>query len=163
MIRSDIPNATDNKELVLFLSRDNYCCGRYCEELFNHLAAESGLDWKGISRALHDGSGSNWTYSMSPIATDFLRRRHVSARQGLRPPLGVTTLDFRLSSVVIALDKSQDRAKIDQDWQQYANRVRFWEGCVLNLRLPNDVFDMLEHHVVGLIQELTNDRALHAA
>jgi protein-tyrosine phosphatase len=159
MARSDYANSTDIRKLVLFLSNDNHCCGRFCEELFNHFAGTSGLKWEGISRALRPTDASRWTYPMSPIAVDFLRRRRARAVNGLRPPLGLTHLDLQVSSLVVALDETAHRPIIDTAWQQYAEWVQYWHGGVLNERLPGDVFSMLEEYVSRLVQQLSGDRA----
>lgn len=46
MARSEFASAREIRKRVLFLSQDDFCCGRFCEELFNHSAAQRGLDWR---------------------------------------------------------------------------------------------------------------------
>jgi len=163
MVRSDFANSADIRKLVLFLSNDNHCCGRFCEELFNHLAAQSGLRWEAISRGLRPAAAGRWAYPMSPIAVDFLRRRRVRARNSLRPPLGVTHLDFQVSRVVLALDEAQHRPMIERDWRQYADWVSYWQGGVLDERLPADTFKRLEGRMERLIEHLGSGRAFFDA
>jgi protein-tyrosine phosphatase len=163
MARSDFANSADIRKLVLFLSNDNQCCGRFCEELFNHLARQRGLHWEAISRGLQPASAGRWTYPMSPIAIDFLRRRRVRARNNLRPPLSVTHLDFQVSRVVVALDEAQHRPIVEQDWRQYAEWVSYWQGGVLDERPPADTFQRLDGRLERLVEQLGTDRAFFDA
>lgn len=158
MTRSDFANSVDIRKLVLFLSSDNQCCGRFCEELFNHFAAKNGLNWEAISRALQPSTAGKWTYPMSPIAVDFLRRRRIRPRNGLRPPLSVTHLDFQVSSVVVALDEREHRPMVEGNWRQYAEWLRYWQGGILDVRLPADSFQLLEENVCRLIEQLRGGR-----
>jgi len=163
MSRSDPVSANDDRKCALFLSCDDYCCGRYCEELFNHLAASSDLRWRAASRALKSAQGAAWRYPMSPIAVDFLRRRRVRASHRADPPVEVSASDFRTSSIAVALDEIELKPIVDDAWPQYADGVRYWRGGVLREGIPNDVFELLAAHVVFLIQELANERHMHAA
>ena len=158
MTRSDFANTADIRKLVLFLSDDNQCCGRFCEELFNHRAVEGGLRWEAISRALQPTTAGKWIYPMSPIAIDFLRRRRVRPRNGLRPPLGVTNLDFQVSSVVVALDERAHRPIVEAAWRPYADWLRYWQGGILDVRLPADTFLQLDERIGELIEQLGRGR-----
>jgi low molecular weight protein-tyrosine phosphatase len=159
MVRSDPASSLDSRGRVLFVSNDGYCCGRFCEELFNHLAVERGLGWRSTSRALLPASAASRPYPMSPIAIDFLRRRGASAVNGSRPPVGVTSFDFQASSIIVALDESEHRSCIASVWQQYSDWVRYWQGGMLQAHPWGVVFDLLDGQVLRLIQQLSDDRA----
>jgi hypothetical protein len=90
---------------VLFLSPHDYSYGRFCEEFFNSIARNEGLNWLARSRAvLPERELPNRGLFMDPAALDALRLRGAAPVSHERRPTAVTIRDESISDVLIGID-----------------------------------------------------------
>jgi protein-tyrosine phosphatase len=89
---------------VLFLCTGNYYRSRFAEELFNHRAAQAGVNWHAQSRALAIERGINNIGPLSPLALSGLTTRGLSARGANRPPQQCVVLDLESADYIVALN-----------------------------------------------------------
>ncbi|MGF1672849.1 MAG: low molecular weight phosphatase family protein, partial [Rivularia sp. (in: cyanobacteria)] len=94
---------------VLFLCTGNYYRSRFAENLFNHLAAQKGLDWQADSRGLALERGTNNIGAMSHYAVAALKERGIIILPEERFPKSAMAEDFQKFDLIIAVDESEHR------------------------------------------------------
>jgi protein-tyrosine-phosphatase len=93
----------DGLKRALFLCADNYRASRFCEELFNSLVRDEGLNWQAISRALEPGAAQRVAAPVAPEVVAALRSRGAAPVNHRRLPLAVNPFDYETSHVIVAI------------------------------------------------------------
>jgi protein-tyrosine-phosphatase len=88
---------------ALFLCEDNFRDSRFCEELFNSLVRDEGLNWQAISRAISAPAARLASAAMATDAVAALRARGAAPVNHRRLPLGHNGFDLETCHVVIAI------------------------------------------------------------
>ena len=109
---------------VLFLCTGNYYRSRFAEEMFNALAARSGLAWQATSAglAVYEGGLS----SMAQDARQALAQRRISVRQPPRNPRQVRERDLTGADRVIALNECEHRPLLTEQFPGWEQWVEYW-------------------------------------
>ncbi len=141
---------------VLFLCTGNYYRSRFAEELFNALAQRAGLTWRADSAGLLvDHSNDN----LGPISSNALRAlalRHIAVAPPLRYPRQVRARDLAGADRVIALNESEHRFLLDEQFPGWAERAEYWHIPDLAEAPPRASLAAVERNIESLIQELRN-------
>ena len=138
---------------VLFLCTGNYYRSRFAEILFNHLAAERGLDWRAESRGLDLKIGRN----VGPVSVhtrDACRTRGVPLPDPLRLPQALCEEDLRDARLVIAVKEAEHRRYLERLFPDWADRVRYWHVHDLDAAGADEAMSEIESHVHALLEEL---------
>ena len=94
---------------VLFLCTGNYYRSRFAELLFNHQAAQRGIDWVADSRALALELGINNVGPISHYTVTGLQARGVMVDATHRLPQQVTEADLTLCHICdVPIDVAPD-------------------------------------------------------
>src|SRR5210317_870592 len=113
---------------VLFLCPEDYRFGRFCEEYFNSIARNDGLNWLARSRAIVPVSSRE--RFMDPQALTALRRRGAAPVNHERSPASVTLRAIAISDVLIGVAFSAAR---QEQTREFIPRCReLWEPCALS-------------------------------
>ncbi len=139
---------------VLFLCTGNYYRSRFAEELFNALAQRAGLAWRADSAGLLVDHG---TGNIGPISSNALRAlalRRITVAPPLRFPRPVRTCDLAGADRVIALNESEHRLMLEEQFPGWAELAEYWHIPDLAEAPPGVSLGALARKVEILIQEL---------
>ena len=139
--------------VVLFLCTGNYYRSRFAEILFNHLAAERGLPWRADSRGLDLKIGRN-VGPLSVHTRHACRTRRLPLPKPLRMPQALSEEDLRAAKMVIAVKEAEHRRYLQQQFPDWADRVRYWHVHDLDAAGPEQAMAEIESHVHALLEEL---------
>lgn len=138
---------------VLFLCSANYYRSRFAEHLFNHLAPQSGLDWRADSRGLLVGFWGD-VGSISEFTVDALRDRGISVDDNHRDPLPLTEQDLQESHLVVAVKEVEHRPLMNEQFGQWADAIHYWDVDDLDCAGPDEALTYLESRVRALVTQL---------
>lgn len=140
---------------LLFLCTGNYYRSRTAEELFNHYAALSGLDWRATSKGLReDMENSGNVGPMAEVALDFLDKNNIPAQGRARFPLSVKSSDFIDYERVICLDRTEHLPMLEKRFPLFADEVEYWDFPDMPLRTPAEILPAIQAQIQQLIAEL---------
>ncbi|HSJ53137.1 MAG TPA: low molecular weight phosphatase family protein [Anaerolineae bacterium] len=142
---------------VMFLCTGNYYRSRFAEELFNHLAAEAGLEWQAVSRGIATELG---LHNVGPISTHALmglEQRGIAARGHERFPAQLREEELALADRVIALKEAEHRPLLLARFPGWAGRVEYWHVDDLEDTPPLQAVPEMERNVADLIRRLGAD------
>lgn len=166
--RTPFSRKGDSLKRILFLCDDNHLASRYCEEYFNSLVRDRGLNWQASSRALSAVAARQNSGPMAGVAIEFLRSHGVAPVNHRRLPLGATRFDFQMSDCIVVLAQPDESTGIRDAWKDFAPQMQFLAsstGAVASrLQLLSREIDRLFDDMIG--QELRNDHlpgGLHRA
>jgi protein-tyrosine-phosphatase len=148
-----------SKKRILFLCTGNYYRSRYAEELFNHLAAQTGLDWEATSRALAIERGKN---NIGPIAQSTVAALlvdEISPAGVARMPLPCTEDDLAAAEIVVAVKEAEHRELLAERFAGWESQVTYWHVHDIDMAHPNEALAELKQHVAELAQQLAAGRA----
>ena len=140
------------RHTIMFLCSGNYYRSRYAEVLFNSLAAQSGIAWQAVSRALHI-SGRN----VGPIsihAVEGLARHGLTIQGDIRFPIEATEEDFQSAARIIAVKEAEHRSMVSKKFPAWNERVEFWQIHDIDCSEPAEALPELHAAVVKLHDEL---------
>lgn len=137
---------------ILFLCTGNYYRSRYAEALFNHVAAERGLDWRAFSRGLAIYMAPPG--GLSPHTTRRLREQDISFDRTGKDPVQVAERDFRRAARVVALKETEHRPLMARLHPAWMDRIEYWEISDLDGATPEVALPAIEAHVRTLLDEL---------
>ena len=140
---------------ILFLCSGNYYRSRFAEELFNALAERAGLAWRADSAGL---VAEQDTDNLGPISSHALRalaQRHIAVAPPLRHPRQVQACDLDAADRVIALNESEHRFMLDEQFPGWAERAEYWHIPDLGEAPPCIALDAVERNIEILIHELS--------
>ncbi len=154
MTDTHAPAGRRETKTVLFLCTGNYYRSRFAEELFNHMAAEAGLDWQATSRGIAIELGLHNIGPMSPHALRDLASRGIAVRGARRFPVQLHKEELAAADRVIALKEAEHRPLLLARFPSWAGRVEYWHVDDLEDTPPWEAIPEIERHVAGLIQQL---------
>lgn len=143
------------KAKVLFLCTGNYYRSRFAELLFNHWAAQQGLNWVADSRGLAIELGVNNIGPISSYAVEGLQALSIVLDPALRFPQQVQEADLQEATLVIALDRQEHQAYVEARIPDWATRIRYWEVADLHLMTATEALARIEEEVQALLKTCT--------
>ncbi len=145
---------------VLFICTANYYRSRFCEHLFNDLAARQNLDCQATSRAVALELGTANVGPISPLAIAGLQARGVPLPDQFRAPLQLTEADLKSADPVIVLDADEHRPLLTKKFPDWAERVTYWNVGDLHVATPAQALAVAEQAVRALIHDLARTGGL---
>jgi protein-tyrosine phosphatase len=136
---------------VLFLCTGNYYRSRFAEELFNHRAAQVGVNWQARSRALAIERGLNNIGPLSPLALWGLTTRGLSAKGANRPPQQCVILDLESADYIVALSEVEHRSLMRERFPNWVSCIHYWEIGDVALVQPNEALALIDVQVEALL------------
>ena len=116
-----------SKQRVLFLCTGNYYRSRFAEELYNHLAAERGLDWQANSAGLNEPLGRTINVgSMSTHTIEALKARGIPPLAQAKMPRQLDPAEVEAYDRVIALSESEHKPMLTNLHPELVEHVEFW-------------------------------------
>ena len=144
---------------VLFLCTGNYYRSRFAEELFNHRAAQAGINWQAQSRALAIERGINNIGPLSPFALWGLTTRGLSAKGTNRPPQQCAILDLESADYIVALNEVEHRSLMRERFPNWESRIQYWKIGDVALVQPNKAFALIDAQVEALLATFRDRQA----
>jgi protein-tyrosine phosphatase len=141
---------------VLFLCTGNYYRSRFAEMLFNALTSREHLDWHADSRGLALGTSN--VGPVYPGVLDHLMTLGFPTQTKPRFPARLETADLETADLVIAINESEHRPLMYQQFERWADQTLYWDVPDLNLMGTEDAFSRIEKHVMALIRQLQSHR-----
>ena len=138
---------------VLFVCTGNYYRSRFAEELFNALAARSGLDWHADSRGLATDWGASNLGPLSPQVVTELANLGVRA-DTRRSPVQLREGDLARADLVIAMNEGEHRPLLHDRFPGWENRAEYWEIPDLGYAPASETLPLLERQVHALVRRL---------
>ena len=139
------------RKTMLFLCTGNYYRSRFAELLFNHLAAETRLDWLATSRALPLERGDNNVGSISQYALTGLSARGIALKTEFRNPTALSAGDLEKAHYIIAVNRAEHLPLLERKFPYYVNHVEFWDVHDVDLTVPAEALAQLERNVLELM------------
>jgi protein-tyrosine phosphatase len=139
--------------LVLFLCTGNYYRSRFAELLFNHLAAQRGLDYIAISRGLALEIGNN-VGPISEHARGALAARGIKVAEPCRMPQPLCAKDLHAATRIVALKEAEHRPLMEQRFAEWSGRLTYWTVHDLDLAPADLATAEIERLVMALIENL---------
>ena len=146
-------------QTALFICTANYYRSRFCEHLFNHLAAQHHLDCVATSRAVALELGAENVGPISPLAVQELQVRGVPLPEQFRPPRQLTEADLASAEPVIVLDADEHRPLMAKKFPEWADRVTYWTVGDLHVTTPALAMAMAEREIRALVDRLASAHA----
>ena len=138
---------------VLFLCTGNYYRSRFAEELFNHHADRSGIDWVAHSRGLALERGANNIGCISPIALRALKELEITARGANRFPLQCATADLASADFVVAVKEAEHRPLMRERFAEWEHLPNYWNVHDVEDGPPSEALKLLAQEVRTLLQQ----------
>jgi protein-tyrosine phosphatase len=142
------------KKKILFLCTGNYYRSRYAEELFNHLAVQSKLDWEATSRALAIERGKDNVGPIARATVAALVADDISPAGAERMPLSCTADDLSAADVVVAVKEDEHRELLALRYTGWEDRVVYWHVHDVDMAHPDVALAELKQHVTDLVREI---------
>ena len=136
---------------VLFICTGNYYRSRFAEALFNHHAAEAGLDWSAFSRGLAVHLAER---ELSVLIIEALRQRVIEQRHTAPLPVQLCEDDLRTADLVIALDATEHRPMVRRQFPDWERRMHYWEVADVGLTPAEEALPRIEALVLDLLAAL---------
>jgi protein-tyrosine phosphatase len=137
---------------ILFLCTGNYYRSRFAELLFNALAERAGLGWRADSAGLAVNSGNVGPISQNTMCE--LAQRHIAVEAPQRFPRQVQEPDLLGADRVIALNESEHRRMLAEQFPGWAERAAYWHIPDLDRSPASEGLAAAERQVERLIREL---------
>ena len=139
---------------VLFLCTGNYYRSRFAEELFNHRAANSAINWRADSRGLALERGTKNIGFMSPFALEGLRIRGVAVANVDRFPLPCTVDALKSADRIVALHDGEHRPLMQERFPDWEHRIDFWDVEDVEFMQPGLALAKLDKQLGDLLRTL---------
>ncbi|WP_454628439.1 arsenate reductase/protein-tyrosine-phosphatase family protein [Bradyrhizobium cenepequi] len=140
---------------LLFLCTGNYYRSRYAEELFNHRAGLSKLNWRAFSRGAAERGSPDNVGPMSPFALEGLQAKGVWPVGNLRYPQPCTPPDLESADLIIALKESEHRPLIERRFPEVADRVMYWHVDDVDVAKPIIALALIDDLIEDLLRSLS--------
>ena len=132
----------------------NYYRSRFAEELFNHLALASGVQYRADSAGLWPDCHTHNVGPMSVHTILGLKERGVPVPTALRPPRDVTEADLQAAELTIAVKESEHRPFVQSRFPDWLERVEFWHVDDVGDAPPSVALPLIEREVRQLLERL---------
>jgi protein-tyrosine phosphatase len=142
---------------VLFLCTGNYYRSRFAEELFNHHAEQTSLDWTAQSRGLALERGAHNVGPISPFALQALKGMTISARGADRFPQRCTAGDLAGADLVVAVKEEEHRPLVRERFAGWEDRLDYWNIHDIEDAAPADALKVLAQEIHRLLLRLRGD------
>ncbi len=139
---------------VLFLCTGNYYRSRFAEELFNARAAQLGLRWRAVSRALAIERGKDNLGPISPLVSSALAELGIIPADADRFPVSCRSADFESADLIIALSDAEHRPLMLERYAEWHARTEFWEVEDVALTPSHLALPAIQDRIEALIEEL---------
>jgi protein-tyrosine phosphatase len=139
---------------ILFLCTGNYYRSRFAEILFNHLASQSGLNWRADSRGLAPQFGPGNIGAISVLTVDALKAMNVPCPQVHRDPIRCFKEDLKAADLVVALKEAEHRPLLSQHHAGWEDRVEYWHVHDLDAATAEEALPEIAKLVEKLVQRL---------
>jgi protein-tyrosine phosphatase len=137
---------------VLFLCTGNYYRSRFAEELFNHHAERSGVDWTAHSRGLALERGAHNIGCISPFVLRALKEFEITARGADRFPLQCATADLTSADFVVAVKEAEDRPLMRERFAEWEHTANYWNVHDVEDAPPAEALKLLAREVQTLLR-----------
>jgi len=144
---------------ILFLCTGNYYRSRYAEELFNHSARLSGLEWRAFSRGLDEQASPDNVGPMSRYALEALHARAIAPEGSQRLPQPCMAADLESAALIIALKEAEHRPMLERRFPQVTGNVSYWHVDDIDFATPEEALALIDRHVQELIADLQREAA----
>jgi protein-tyrosine phosphatase len=141
---------------VLFLCSGNYYRSRFAEILFNDLTRKRRLDWQAESRGFRLSPANVGPISKHTIHGLQLRGIEVAEP---RHPRVVEESDFASFELVIAVKEAEHRAKMQDRFPHWADRIEYWHIHDLDCAEPDEALVELQAKVTELVDRIARDQS----
>jgi protein-tyrosine phosphatase len=148
---------------VLFLCTGNYYRSRFAEELFNHHAELTSLNWTACSGALAIERGAVNVGPLSPHTLEALKSRGVRAVRATHYPRQCVLEDFEAADLIIALDEHEHRPLLWKRFSGWSDRVTYWHVKDVDAWHPADTIASIEREVIALSSILRGSNNRYAS
>ncbi|WP_334358649.1 MULTISPECIES: arsenate-mycothiol transferase ArsC [unclassified Bradyrhizobium] len=140
---------------VLFLCTGNYYRSRFAEEMFNHEARRTGLNWRASSRGLALEPSPENVGAISMFALQALNDRSISPAE--RFPVVCMIDDLESADRVIALKEAEHRLILEKRFPGWENRTSYWHVDDIDVAEPADTIATIDQLVHELIKDCQKD------
>jgi protein-tyrosine phosphatase len=142
---------------VLFLCTGNYYRSRFAEMLFNVLASQRNLAWRADSRGLALGTSN--VGPIYPRVLDQLKALGYLAESEPRLPARLEMADLEAADLVIALNESEHRPLMSQQFERWTDQIQYWDVPDLHFMRAEEAFSRIEMRTTSLVQRLLEERS----
>jgi protein-tyrosine phosphatase len=136
---------------ILFLCTGNYYRSRFAEELFNHHAERTRLDWIALSRGLELEHGTGNIGPMSPYALHALKQLAIVARGADRFPEQCTAGNLATADLIVAVKEAEHRPLISKRFPEWEHLVDYWNVDDIEEAKPAEALKLLSQEVQTLL------------
>lgn len=136
---------------ILFLCTGNYYRSRFAEELFNHHAERTGLDWVARSRGLALERGALNVGPISPFALHVLRELAIPARGADRFPQPCTASDLTGADFVVAVNETEHRPLMRERFSDWEHLPDYWNVHDVDRAAPADALRLPAEEIQKLL------------
>lgn len=151
-------STTRTQRLILFLCTGNFYRSRFAEIVFNHAAAQAGLDWRADSRGLDIAQLPTNHGPISRHTLQALADRQIPIPQPPRFPIALEETDLKKADRVIALKDAEHRPMVERNFPQWLNRIEFWHVHDLDQAPPDKALPEIEKAVLDLVTQLKAEK-----
>jgi protein-tyrosine-phosphatase len=142
------------KKRVLFLCTGNYYRSRYAEEVFNHLAVASDMNWEATSRALALERGKHNVGPISNFAVAALAVDKILPMSSGRMPMACTEVDLAGADMIVAVKEAEHRALLAERFAHWKDRATYWHIHDVDQAHPDVALREIKHNVTELAKRL---------
>lgn len=137
---------------ILFICTGNYYRSRFSESYFNARVQEARLPFQADSAGLR----ANHPGNVGPISIFARKRleRHDIQADLQRFPRSITQNDFSTSAQIIALDESEHRPMMEQQWPSYADKITYWHIPDIQFMEPEEALDRMTEVLERFLDQL---------
>jgi protein-tyrosine phosphatase len=151
--------AVNKMKTVLFLCTGNYYRSRFAQEFFNHLAANSTMNWQARSRGLALERGINNIGPLSPLVFEALKKRGIVAQGADRPPQQCAPTDFENATHVVALDEAEHRPLVRERFADWERQIEYWSIADVGFVRPDVALAEIAAQVEALLARFGSSSA----
>lgn len=139
---------------LLFICSANYYRSRFAELLFNHLAAQSHLNWTTESRGVAPELGIGNVGPISIHTIRGLQARGVKLPSDIRDPMPLTEEDLKQANLIVVLDEAEHRPYMEERFLGWADKVTYWHVADLDAATTEEALAVAEGEIRALVDRL---------
>lgn len=143
---------------ILFICTGNFYRSRFAEALFNHHAAQRGLEWRAVSRGL----ATHLVIDCGPISLhtlDALGAMDIALSCTAPAPVQLGIEDLDSCQEIIALKEAEHRPMLEAQFPDWKGRVDYWHVHDLDFAEPAQALAEIQALVEALVEEKAEEKA----